>query len=60
MFGWWRNGTLVLAGLTLSLLTAEGGMKPAGWGLLTALGLVAGTDCFATHLIAAKPRTPKP
>ena len=50
----------MLAGLILSLLTFEDGMKPAGWGLLTALGLVAGTVCFTTHLIAAKPRTPKP
>jgi len=51
---------LVLAALVLSLLTAEDGMKPAGWDLLTALGLVAGTVCFATHLIAAKPHSLKP
>ena len=50
----------MLAGLILSLLTFEDGMKPAGSGLLNALGLVAGTVCFATHLIAAKPHTLKP
>ena len=57
---WWGFGTLALAALILSLLTAEEAMKPAGWGLLTALGLVAGTVCFATHLIAAKPHSLKP
>ena len=49
----------MLAGLILSLLTSEDGMKPAGWGLLTALGLLAGTVCFTTHLIAANGTTPK-
>ena len=56
---WWGFGSLALAVLILSFFSAEDAMKGAGWSVLTALGLVAGTVCFATHLLVAKPRDPE-
>jgi len=38
----------------VSLLTADDAMKAVGWGLLTALPLVAGTLCWGVHIMIAK------
>ena len=51
---WWVLSLPALIAAIISLLTADDAMKAVGWGLLTALPLVAGTLCWGVHIMIAK------
>ena len=51
---WWVLSLPALIAAIVSLLTADAAMKAVGWGLLTALPLVAGTLCWGVHIMIAK------
>ena len=51
---WWVLSLPALIAAIVSLLTADDAMKAVGWGLLTALPLVAGTLCWGVHIMIAK------
>jgi len=51
---WWVLSLPASIATIFSLLTADDAMKAVGWGLLTALPLVAGTLCWGVHIMIAK------
>ena len=51
---WWVLSLPALIAAIVSLWTADDAMKAVGWGLLTALPLVAGTLCWGVHIMIAK------
>lgn len=51
---WWVLSIPALIATVISVFTSNDAMKAVGWGLLTALPLVAGTLCWGVHIMIGK------